>query len=192
MTHPLHISGIANATVRPCAGSIPHSSPHVARSEGFPAATRNSSGGGMQWSIGGAVMRHCHIVLLHAAAAAVLLCLLMPGNTNNTLDIHESASVRFGRDRALKSDTAVADVPKGLQVWLYSLIGTDFPGAPACTALSFHTLQCMRVHLPCPVCTSHAPDASHHHRGCATSQAPQHFCSTGCGTTQVWDSGGSR
>jgi hypothetical protein len=104
----------------------------------FSSAVR-CSGGGMQWSIGGALMRHCHIVLLHAAAAAVLLCLLMPGKHSYPLNIQESASVRFGRDRGLKSDTAVPDVPKGPQVWLYSLIGTDFPGALACAAGSCRT-----------------------------------------------------
>lgn len=79
-------------------------------------------------------MRHCHIVLLHAAAAAVLLCLLLPNRTSHPPNIHESASVRFGRDRGLKSNTAVPDVTKGAQVWLYSLVGTDFPGAPDCNA----------------------------------------------------------
>ena len=101
----------------------------------------------MQWSVGGVIIRHCHIVLLHAAAAAVLLCLLLPGKSSQPLNIHESVSVHFGRDRGLKSDTAVPDVPTGPQVWLYSLIGTDFPGALYCAAVN-----CCKACAPTVVC----------------------------------------
>ena len=79
-------------------------------------------------------MRHCHIVLLHAAAAAVLLCMVMSalGSNSNQLSVHEGIGVHFGRDRGLKGHhTPVADVPNGRQVWLYSLVGTDFSGAVA-------------------------------------------------------------
>ena len=130
MTHPLHMPGITNSGRPPLMrGRRFYYQSQSTAFDHISAARRCSGRGSMQWSIGGAVMRHCHIVLLHAAAAAVLLCLLMPENSSRPLSIQQSASVRFGRDRGLKSDTAVADVPNGPRVWLYSLIGTDFPGS---------------------------------------------------------------
>ena len=167
--------------------------PQAGALEKIPAARRCSGGGGggMQSSIAGAITRHCHIVLLYAAAAAVLLCLLMPGQSSSRVSIQDSASVRFVRDRGLKSDTAVADVPKGPQAWLYSLVGTDFPGAPA-------TAESRRAHAPLVVCQAFVCEwyecGALRHCGCccALLQAPQRCCSTGCGITRASGSGGSR
>ena len=49
-------------------------------------------------------MRHCHIVLLHAAAAAVLLCMVLSalGKSSSQLSVQQGVGVHFGRDRGLK------------------------------------------------------------------------------------------
>jgi hypothetical protein len=104
-------------------------------------------------------MRHCHIVLLHAAAAAVLLCMVMSalGKSSDQLSVHEGVDIHFGRDRGLKGyHTPVADVSPGRQVWLYSLIGTDFPGAVARTAVARCRSRGGRAHCSVPhlVCKS--------------------------------------
>ena len=107
----------------------------------------------MQWLTGGAVMRHCHIVLLHAAAAAVLICLVMSalGKSSNQLSIHEGAGIDFRRDRGLKGHhTPVADVSPERQVWLYSLVGTDFPGALSRTPVTRCKRKGGRAHCSVP------------------------------------------
>jgi hypothetical protein len=78
-----------------------------------------------------ALLRHCHIILLHAAAAAVLLCMLLPvldSRNHLQLKVQEGPRAEFGRDLTSFGDNVATDLPQRNQVWLYSLIGTDFPG----------------------------------------------------------------
>jgi hypothetical protein len=75
-------------------------------------------------------MRQCHIVLLYSAAAAVLLCLSTTtvGRERGVLKVQRGQGARIARDHATNGSIAVADQPSDRKVWLYSLIGTDFPG----------------------------------------------------------------
>lgn len=96
-------------------------------------------------------MHHCRIVLRYAMAAAVLLCMLSVLSSKNNqlkvrdgpsvefrrhqLKVQEDYNVQFERNHASNGSAVIADVPKRNpvpkrnRVWLYSLIGTDFPGA---------------------------------------------------------------
>lgn len=98
-------------------------------------------------------MHNCRIVLRYAVAAAVLLCMLsfLGGGKDDQLKVREGPSrvefrrhqlkvqedysVQFRRDHASNGSVVAASVtkrkrvPKRNRVWLYSLIGTDFPGA---------------------------------------------------------------
>jgi hypothetical protein len=74
--------------------------------------------------------------MLAAAAASIIPCvlLLVLGSRRASQPrVLEGRSAPPGHGYALSGDIAIAEPSEPRRVWLYSLIGTDFPGDPSCS-----------------------------------------------------------
>jgi hypothetical protein len=83
-------------------------------------------------------MRHNRIILLLVTAASVIPCVLLlvlGSRRSSRLKVHKSHGAHSGHGHMLDAGIAVAEPSEERRMWLYSLIGADFPGDPCCSGL---------------------------------------------------------
>lgn len=98
-------------------------------------------------------MRICRITVLHGAIAGMALCMVLfiTGSRRPSPTAAQEVRLAAGwHGRALSDNLTMAELPEQRRVWLYSLIGTDFPGGAHCCPFAVAELQGMSPVLSVP------------------------------------------